>query len=169
MNRFSNVEEIKAYFVGDGWNKDISFHELTVGEAMEKGYSFAVSKILQNQKFFVMNDTGNVFDENGKIVVFNIAIGDNKDKPKRNNMNEKELDLIMSAIISSAVDTSKELQDKVYKILKREQKMPILQELYEHAKKSVKDFEGNDEAEKELKYWQGKRDAYKSSLNVLQG
>ena len=84
------------------------------------------------------------------------------------NMNKREIDLVMSAIISSAVDTSRELQDKVYNILKKEQKDSVLLELYEHAKKSVKDFEGNNEAGKELKYWQGKRDAYKSVLNVLE-
>lgn len=83
-------------------------------------------------------------------------------------MNEREIDLVMSAIISSAVGTSRELQDKVYSILQKEQKDSVLQELYEHAEKSVKDFEGNTEAEKELKYWQGKRDAYRSVLDVLE-
>ena len=82
-------------------------------------------------------------------------------------MNEREIDLVMSAIISSAVGTSNELQDKVFNILKKEQKVDIVKELYEHAEKSVKDFEGNDEAEKELKYWQGKRDAYKSVYEMM--
>ena len=82
-------------------------------------------------------------------------------------MNEREIDLVMSAIISSAVGTSRELQDKVFSILQKEQKGSVLQELYEHAEKSVKDFEGNTEAEKELKYWQGKRDAYKSVYEMM--
>ena len=82
-------------------------------------------------------------------------------------MNEREIDLIMSAIISSVVGTSNELQDKVYNILKKEQKVDTIKELYEHAEKSVSDFEGTDETEKELKYWQGKRDAYKSIYEMM--
>ena len=82
-------------------------------------------------------------------------------------MNDKEIDLIMSAIISSVVGTSNELQDKVYNILKKEQKVDTIKKLYEHAEKSVRDFEGNDEAEKELKYWQVKRDAYKRVYEMM--
>ena len=83
-------------------------------------------------------------------------------------MNEREIDLVMSAIISSAVDKSRELQDKVLNILQKEQKNSILQELFEHAEKTVKDFEKYVDAEKELKYWQGKRDSYKSVLDILE-
>lgn len=80
MNKFSTVEEIKAYFVGAGWNKDISFHELSVDEAKEKGCYLAVSDMLQNKKYFVMNDTGTIYNEKGKAEVYNIK--DDEDKPK---------------------------------------------------------------------------------------
>ena len=49
-----------------------------------------------------------------------------------------------------------------------DEKVDTIKELYEHAEKATRDLEGNNEAEKELKYWQGKRDAYKSVLDVLE-
>lgn len=103
MNKFSTVEEIKAYFVGSGWNKDISFHELNVEEAIEKGYCFAVSNILQNKKYFVMNDTGNVFDDAGKIAVYNIAVKADEDKPTMDM--DEAMNILHNSLVGYSYDT----------------------------------------------------------------
>lgn len=73
-NICTTVEEMKKKFVNDGWSKDISFSELTLEEAKEKGYSFAVDGINNGQKFFVMNGNGNIYKSNGEIACFNIPV-----------------------------------------------------------------------------------------------
>ena len=71
-NICTTAEEIKKKFIDDGWSKDISFYELTLEEAKEKGYLFAVDGINKGQKFFVMNGNGNIYKNNGEIACFNI-------------------------------------------------------------------------------------------------
>lgn len=73
-NICTTVEEMKKKFVDNGWNKDISFSELTIEEAREKGYLFAVAGIANGQKYFVMNGNGNIYKGNGEIAYFNIPI-----------------------------------------------------------------------------------------------
>ena len=73
-NICTTVEEMKKKFVNDGWSKDISFSELTLEEAKEKGYLFAVDGINKGQKFFVMNGNGNIYKSNGEIACFNIPV-----------------------------------------------------------------------------------------------
>lgn len=73
-NICTTVEEMKKKFVNDGWSKDISFSELTLEEAKEKGYLFAIDGINNGQKFFVMNGNGNIYKSNGEIACFNIPV-----------------------------------------------------------------------------------------------
>lgn len=73
-NIYTTVEEMKKKFVNDGWSKDISFSELTLEEAKEKGYLFAIDGINNGQKFFVMNGNGNIYKSNGEIACFNIPV-----------------------------------------------------------------------------------------------
>ena len=62
-------EEMKIKFEKDGWN-DVNFRELTQQEAKEKGYYFALWDT--STKYFVMIETGNIFNENGDIALYNI-------------------------------------------------------------------------------------------------
>ena len=64
-------QEMKVKFEKDGWN-NVNFRELTKEEAKEKGYLFALNT---SMKFFVMIETGNIYNENGKIAFFNIRCG----------------------------------------------------------------------------------------------
>ena len=73
-NICTTVEEMKKKFVNDGWSKDISFSELTLEEAKEKGYLFAIDGINNGQKFFVMNGNGNIYKSDGEIACFNIPV-----------------------------------------------------------------------------------------------
>lgn len=73
-NICTTVEEMEKKFVNDGWSKDISFSELTLEEAKEKGYLFAIDGINNGQKFFVMNGNGNIYKSNGEIACFNIPV-----------------------------------------------------------------------------------------------
>lgn len=67
---FRTTEEITKSFISDGWNTGISFSELTLNEAQEKGYLFAVNGIKRGRKYFKMDATGNIYDDNGKIAMF---------------------------------------------------------------------------------------------------
>ena len=69
---FNNIEEIKEYFVKKGWAKNISFMELTLKEAEEIGNDFIVSKMKLGRKFFKMDITNNIYDDRGKIAMFNL-------------------------------------------------------------------------------------------------
>lgn len=60
--------EMKIKFEKDGWN-NVNFRELTQEEAKAKGYLFAMNT---TKKYFVMIETGNIFDCNGKIAMFNL-------------------------------------------------------------------------------------------------
>ena len=73
-NNCTTAEEMTKKFVKDGWSKDTSFYELTLEEAKEKGYLFAVDEINNGQKFFVMNGNGNIYKSNGEIACFNIPV-----------------------------------------------------------------------------------------------
>lgn len=67
---FKTAEEITKSFISDGWNTDTSFSELTLDEAKEKGYLFAVNGIKKGRKYFKLDATGNIYDENGNLVMF---------------------------------------------------------------------------------------------------
>lgn len=85
---FATTEQITEEFIKDGWNKNISFHELSLNEAKEKGYTFAINGINEGKKYFVMNGTENVYNDNGKIVHFNIK-ADNLKKRQKDNEYER--------------------------------------------------------------------------------
>ena len=65
------AEKMKEKFLKDGWN-NINFEEVTKKEAEEKGLLFAILGIAKGKKYFRMVESGNIFDENGKIVMFNL-------------------------------------------------------------------------------------------------
>lgn len=72
MRKFTNAEEITRFFINDGWGEDTTFSELSEKEARGKGYIFAVNGIKNGRKYFVMGTCGNIYDDNGKIAMFNI-------------------------------------------------------------------------------------------------
>lgn len=69
---FTNVEQIREKFIKDGWNKNTSFVELSLEEAKEKGYLFAISGIAKGKKYFKMNVSGNIYNNKGKVLIYNI-------------------------------------------------------------------------------------------------
>ena len=70
MKTYKSVKEITEAFIEDGWNKDIKFRELDIDEAHREGYCSIEEKLKRGKKFFVMEQTGNVFDEHGGIAVY---------------------------------------------------------------------------------------------------
>lgn len=72
MAKFNNTEEITRFFINDGWGENTTFSELSEKEAKEKGYHFAARGIENGRKYFIMGTCGNIYDDNGKIVMFNI-------------------------------------------------------------------------------------------------
>jgi hypothetical protein len=58
MKRYNTCEEIRKDFIRQGWSEEITFCEVD----LEKG-----------KKFFKMIQTGNIFDNHGKIYIYNIT------------------------------------------------------------------------------------------------
>ena len=72
MRKFNNVEEITEGFINDGWS-NVTFSMVSKDESKSIGL-WIVSKIEQGQKFFKMNETGNIFDEFGRIKVYDVSV-----------------------------------------------------------------------------------------------
>ena len=72
MKHYESVGEITSDFIKEGWSNDTLFTELSREEAEAKGYLFAIHGMYNGRKYFVMNGNGNIFDDTGKIVLFNI-------------------------------------------------------------------------------------------------
>lgn len=68
---FSNVEQIKEHFIKDGWSDDISFDELSIEEANNNGYLFAINGIANGEKFFKMKVSEDIYNHKGKVVMYN--------------------------------------------------------------------------------------------------
>lgn len=62
---------MKEKFEKDGWN-NIHFEEITKEIALKDGLFFAISGIEKGEQFFRMIETGNIFKENGDIVMYKI-------------------------------------------------------------------------------------------------
>lgn len=69
---FNDIEQIRDKFIKDGWNESVSFQELSMQEAKEKGYLFIIDGINKGKRYFKMNVCGNIYDDRGKLVLFNI-------------------------------------------------------------------------------------------------
>lgn len=70
--KYHNAEEMTAAFKKKGWSDDTSFSEVTMEEAVSKGYLFAVAAIANGEKIFRMNVCGNIYSETGKLLSYNI-------------------------------------------------------------------------------------------------
>lgn len=69
--KYNTCEEIKSVFIADGWSSDIEFEELAEERAQSHGH-FIKSAMARGMKFFVMVQTGNIFDDCGTVVYYNI-------------------------------------------------------------------------------------------------
>lgn len=73
MKKFNNAEEITKAFIADGWANDTVLVDYTAEEAKTEGLFGIYNKICSNgKKFFKMNVTGNIFDDTGKVVYYNM-------------------------------------------------------------------------------------------------
>lgn len=70
---FNSVEEIRNAFIKEGWSDEIKFSEFTLEQAQEKGCNDIADEIMDGKKFFIMEDTGNVFDSKGEVAMYNIS------------------------------------------------------------------------------------------------
>lgn len=68
----TTTEEITEKFIKDGWSSNTSFSELTLEEAKEKGYLFAINGISKGRKYFKMNGNGNIYNDTGEIALFKL-------------------------------------------------------------------------------------------------
>lgn len=70
---FTTTEEITKKFIEDGWGASTSFSELTLEEAEEKGYLFAINGMSKGHKYFKMNICNNVYDDTGKLMCYDLS------------------------------------------------------------------------------------------------
>lgn len=69
---YKSEAEITAAFINDGWSKNTAFTELSFDDARKIGKYF-VDLMLKGTKLFRMNICGNVYDDTGKLLLFDIA------------------------------------------------------------------------------------------------
>lgn len=81
MRIYKNVEEIAKEFRKKGWGEDTTFTEVTIEEAVIRGLLFAVSDIKAGRKIFKMNETGNIYNQSGDLLMYNIPIVRDPDSP----------------------------------------------------------------------------------------
>ena len=65
-------EELKERFLAEGWGKDTDFMELTLEDAKKKGYLFAVRGILEGKRYYRMEQSGNIYDNYGRLVLLDV-------------------------------------------------------------------------------------------------
>lgn len=81
MRIYENTEEIAKEFRKNGWEEDTTFTEVTMEEAVIRGLLFAVSDIKAGRKIFKMNETGNIYNQSGDLLMYNIPIVRDPDSP----------------------------------------------------------------------------------------
>lgn len=64
-NNMKTVQEITENFIKDGWNKSIQLTELTTEEIKVKNLNI-------EKRYFKMEASGNIFEENMKIALYNL-------------------------------------------------------------------------------------------------
>lgn len=74
MRIYKNVEEIAKEFRKKGWREDTTFTEVTMEEAVIRGLLFAVSELKAGRKIYKMNETGNIYNQSGDLLMYNISI-----------------------------------------------------------------------------------------------
>jgi len=67
-----SVQEMTEMFIKRGWSSNISFSELSMHEAEELGCLSIIAKMKKGKAFYKMAVSGNIYDENGHIVLFNL-------------------------------------------------------------------------------------------------
>ena len=71
---FKTTEQITNKFIKEGWSKNTSFEELELKEAEKEGLSFVIEGIKKGRKYFKMNICNNIYDDKGKIVLYDIPV-----------------------------------------------------------------------------------------------
>ena len=71
---FKNVKDIREFFITDGWGKNTDFEELTI-ESLEKiGVQSVIKNAEQGHKYFRMLFCGNIYDDKGNLVLYDIPV-----------------------------------------------------------------------------------------------
>lgn len=69
---YMTYTEIREAFIKQGWNPGISFSEYTLEDAVAEGRTGVADKIRRGQRFYRMNNNGNVYDDRGSLECFDI-------------------------------------------------------------------------------------------------
>ena len=67
--KFDNIKDVKDAFIEYGWGDNITFSEITLEDAKRNQYlDIAYDICINGIKFFKMNETGYVYNDNLDIV-----------------------------------------------------------------------------------------------------
>lgn len=69
---FNTVNEIKQHLVRNGWSDDISLQEISLEEAKNKGYLFAIDDVSKGKKYFKMDISEDIYNDKGEVVLYAI-------------------------------------------------------------------------------------------------
>lgn len=67
------AEMMSDKFRKDGWNEEVSFTELTLEDAEKIGCTSMIGRIQKGHKYFRMAVCGNIYDQEGRIVLYDIV------------------------------------------------------------------------------------------------
>lgn len=140
MPPYKCAEDMKAAFIADGWSADIDVREATAEEIEKSGY-YIKSAAANGSKFYIMAGSGNMYDDHGKIVYYNIPAAtedaqtveesapeeSTEDAPSAEDMT-KEAASDMFSQLAAAYFTGKAVKSKPRKI---EQEPPKVEEAAE--------------------------------------
>ena len=67
---YQSCEEIQKDFIRQGWSSDITFRDAEINDM--QGCISLEADFRKGKKFFVMVETGNLFDSRGEVALYNI-------------------------------------------------------------------------------------------------
>lgn len=73
MPPYKCAEDLKAAFIADGWSANIEIREATP-EEIEKSGHYINNAAANGNKFYIMVGNGNMYDDSGRIVYYNIPV-----------------------------------------------------------------------------------------------
>ncbi len=69
---YDTAEHIRKASVKDGWSSNVQLSELTMQDAEKIGCFSILRDMERGKKFFRMAVSGNIYNNRGEVVIFNI-------------------------------------------------------------------------------------------------
>lgn len=113
MPPYKCAEDMKAAFIADGWSADIDVREATA-EEIEKSGHYVKNAAANGRKFYIMTGSGNMFDDCGKIVYYNIPVNDAQTEDAKTVEESAPEESTEDAPTEAAEDMTKEAEPDMF-------------------------------------------------------